>query len=525
MINGNQINGNQINGNQINDNQSNGNQSSVFSDITVPLKTLLVLFCFSSAFLAIGVFMTLEYSKIAKSSSCNNIINLPSVQSSSQASQSLSKTGSIPEGEIYCFLFSAVEGQRVSIEAGSKLNAPLELVSPTGSITPVQMGQPELLEEAGRYRFSARNGTTGTEPFELKFSFTQPSDASLSDFSPSDASLSDSSSEDGKLEKGKRTPDADATDSNRQEEVRSLTYNVKNAPELERSVQLDSLVNYASEIKATEKNLPIDKLSVILIDLNTRTFGAYQHQKPLFPASITKLFWLIALFEYEKEQIIDDEIPMTELYDMMQDSDNDPASRVVNILTNTKSGEALSAQALAQWKAKRETINTFYTAANYQNININQKNFPIPKEGFEDPTGSDKAIRGNESNPIRNALTAEAIARLLYEIETEQAVSPDYSRKAKNLMKRDFAKEAAKRYDSITGFLGKGLDPSEVSLHSKAGWTSDSRQDTAIVYSADSSVHYILVVMGEDKAYAKNEDYFPEVSEYIFKQMSAIARR
>ena len=87
-------------------------------------------------------------------------------------------------------------------------------------------------------------------------------------------------------------------------------------------------------------------------------------------------------------------------------------------------------------------------------------------------------------------------------------------------MKRDFIQEKTKQYDSIQGFLGEGLDSSDVQLFSKPGWTGDSRQDAAIIYSHDGKRRYLLVVMGDDPKFAQDWKIFPRISQLIYSQIT-----
>jgi len=290
---------------------------------------------------------------------------------------------------------------------------------------------------------------------------------------------------------------------------------------LPQNPRLLAIVDEAKNI-AMDSGLPTQDLSIKLVDLNTGSFGGFQADKPLFPASVVKLFWLIALFQqYENGETFGNVISDADLKAMMQDSDNSSASRILDAVTGATSGSNLAPDELDAWLAQRSFINSFYTRAGYGQLNISQKNFPIPDENLEMPSGREQQMRGGEDQPERNFLTTGAIARLLYEIETGTAVNASYSQKAKSLMKRDFATEATKPYDSIRGFIGESLEPHGVSLFSKPGWTSGSRQDAAIVESPDATVRYILVVIGDDAAYAENEAIFPQISDYIYQEMSA----
>ncbi|MGB3570654.1 MAG: serine hydrolase [Phormidesmis sp.] len=297
-------------------------------------------------------------------------------------------------------------------------------------------------------------------------------------------------------------------------------YSSANPLLLQQNPRLLAIVDEAKNI-AMDSGLPTQDLSIKLVDLNTGSFGGFQADKPLFPASVAKLFWLIALFQqYENGKTFGNAISEADLKAMMQDSDNSSASRILDAVTGATSGSNLDPDELEAWLAQRSFINSFYTRAGYGQLNISQKNFPIPDENLEMPSGREQQMRGREDQPVRNFLTTDAIARLLYEIETGTAVNASYSQKAKRLMKRDFATEATKPYDSIRGFIGESLEPYGVSLFSKPGWTSGSRQDAAIVESPDATVRYILVVIGDDAAYAENEAIFPEISDYIYQEMS-----
>ena len=213
------------------------------------------------------------------------------------------------------------------------------------------------------------------------------------------------------------------------------------------------------------------------------------------------------------------QISEEDLYKMIQDSDNEPASSVLDWLTDTQSGSNLSRDDLDTWKNNRNSVNNFFAKAGYQNINVTQKNFPIPKLKLLKPEGRELQMRGSQSNPLRNSLTTYETARLLYEIATQQSVSLIFSQKMQYLLRRDYEQEKRKEYDSIKGFIGERLSPNEIELYSKAGWTSDSRQDAAIVISRDGKAKYILVIFGDDPAFANDWDFFPDVSRTVYENM------
>lgn len=302
-----------------------------------------------------------------------------------------------------------------------------------------------------------------------------------------------------------------------------LVYNVSTLPPLAQSPTLQKVVDgIVGTIKST--SLPSQSLSISLINLKGKEcceYASYSDRTPRFPASVAKLFWLVAFqAQFEKGILSKDVISGQELYKMIQKSDNEPTSRVVDHITVTESGNSLNSEFLGIWEAKRKWVNRFFEAANYQSLNLSQKNFPVPFLHLKEPEGRDLQIRGEQVKPIRNALTTYDTARLMYEIYTNQSISQEASRRMKSLLKRDLHPEAWKgeEYNSIEGFLGESL-PLDTYFASKVGWTSGSRQEVSLIRSADGSAEYILVIFGDDRAYADDWKIFPKVSKMVFDRM------
>lgn len=309
----------------------------------------------------------------------------------------------------------------------------------------------------------------------------------------------------------------------------NLIYNVSTLPPFQPNAKLQAVVDNAVSV-LRNSGLPTQSLSISLINLkgqNCCEYGIYADRTPRFPASVAKMFWMVALqAQIEHGLLSKDVISGQELYKMIQKSDNEPTSRVVDEITGADSGDRLNDEFLGIWAAKRRWTNRFFEAAGYQNINLSQKNFPVPALHLQQPEGRDLQIRGNQSLPIRNYLTTYDTARLLYEIHAGQSVSKEASSKMELLLKRDLRPEIWKKeeYNSIEGFLSESL-PQNTYFISKVGWTSGSRQEAALIRSADGSVEYILVIFGDDRAYADDWKIFPKVSRLILDRMLADAIR
>ena len=300
-------------------------------------------------------------------------------------------------------------------------------------------------------------------------------------------------------------------------------YNIAIKPPFYLAPETKSVVARVRSFVA-ENGFPTDRLSISLVDLNCAQscgYGDFQDFIPRYPASVSKIFWMVAWYGQVNNGAISQqeaEAFEAEMRKMMQDSDNESASKLIDRMTRTTSGADLPQGELQDWIYRRKWINRFFQKAGYQSINITQKNFPIPYLGYSDgPEERDLQMRYNPENPalpIRNRLTTYTVTRLLYEIYTNQAIAPAYSEKMKAYMSRQSYREP--------GFLAAGL-PLEVEVISKEGWYSGSRHDAAIVIGPSGAPQYILVVFGESQEFAKDEELFPAISRLVYNAMSAIA--
>ncbi|MFM6193552.1 MAG: hypothetical protein ACKPEN_02770, partial [Planktothrix sp.] len=120
---------------------------------------------------------------------------------------------------------------------------------------------------------------------------------------------------------------------------KTVVYNVKNPPNLTPSKDLQTLVDRAVEI-AKIQGLPTESLSISLIDVSnpkTHRIAGYNNTILRFPASVAKLYWMVAFFGYAEKGYIPKESPFyTDLSQMMRISDNDSASRIVDAITQTE---------------------------------------------------------------------------------------------------------------------------------------------------------------------------------------------
>ena len=237
--------------------------------------------------------------------------------------------------------------------------------------------------------------------------------------------------------------------------------------------------------------------------------ATYRGVERIYPASVVKLFYLVAVHEWLDQGMIQ---PNAELEratrDMIVDSSNDATGLVLDVLTGTTSGPELPPAPFETWKHQRNIVNRYLQSlgwSEFESINANQKTW------CDGPYGRERAFLGAMMEN-RNMLTTNSVARLLHSIVGGVAVNPDRSKAMMNLMKRSLAPQdlAADPENQVTGFLGGGL-PLSANLWSKAGLTSRVRHDAAYIECPDHPP-YLLVVFTEGRDHSQNEAILPFVS-------------
>lgn len=262
-------------------------------------------------------------------------------------------------------------------------------------------------------------------------------------------------------------------------------------PAIPSSPRLQTIVDAAVQRTLEQfsaKNLRPEEIAVTLVDLRDPAqpvWGSYRGGEQIYPASVIKLFYLVAAHRWMADgKLRDTEELRRALRDMIVDSYNEATGLVVDSLTDTTSGPELSPGEMEVWYEKRNAVNRYFTSAGFTNINVNRKPW------CEGPYGREmQSVRLHKPNH-RNWLTTDATARLFMEIVTGQSITPERSVQMMELLKRrPFEKNAEGQ--SIE-FTGPAL-PEGAKLWSKAGWTSETRHDAAYV-ELPTGEHFVLVI-------------------------------
>jgi beta-lactamase class A len=287
-----------------------------------------------------------------------------------------------------------------------------------------------------------------------------------------------------------------------------------------RASALQELVNEAAHTALTkfaDKKLTEAQLSITLIDLRDAQHpvtASFRGNERIYPASVVKLFYLVAVHRWLEDKKIDESAELKRaVRDMIVDSSNEATQYVVDVLTHTTGGYELPPKAMEEWQYKRNAVNRYYASLGYTKINVNQKTF------CEDAYGRERVSRGpNGEN--RNKLTTDATARLLSEIITGRAVNPARSAQMMELLKRDFSGTSKDNDDQGHGFTGIALQGmTGVRLWSKAGWTSTTRHDAAYI-ELPNGAKFVLVTFTVD--HANEREIIPTIARVVIDGIKAV---
>ena len=250
-----------------------------------------------------------------------------------------------------------------------------------------------------------------------------------------------------------------------------------------------------------------NELAITLVDLTAEknpAWADYRGDAPTYPASVIKLFYLVAAHrQMEDGKIADTAELRRAMRDMIVDSGNEPTAYIMDLLTDTTSGPELAPAELAAWHEKRNVVNRYFHAHGYPEINANRKPW------HEGPYGRDKQAV-DHFTPSRNSLTANATARLLVEIFSGRCVSAARSAQMLELLKRDVSDLQRADYQTRE-FVGVVLPPT-AKLWSKAGYMSMARHDAALVEFA--SGRKIALVIFTEK-HSDQKGMIPEIARMI----------
>jgi beta-lactamase class A len=288
-------------------------------------------------------------------------------------------------------------------------------------------------------------------------------------------------------------------------------------PEVQPASRLQSIVDrgVSSALKQfAAQSLQQNQLAVTLVDLREPTrpeAAGFRGGERVYPASVIKMFYLVAAHRWLEDGRLKDTAEVRRaLHDMIVKSYNEATGYIVDLLTDTTSGPELSPAELDAWHEKRNAVNRYFAGLGFQNININRKTW------CEGPYGREQqSVKVSQPNH-RNWLTTDATARLLTDIVTGQAVTPERSRQMLILHQRNPADPAAG--GQAREYTGAVLPPG-AKLWSKAGWTSETRHDAAYV-ELPTGERFVLVTF--TVGHAREKGIIPAVARAVIEGLHGV---
>jgi beta-lactamase class A len=292
----------------------------------------------------------------------------------------------------------------------------------------------------------------------------------------------------------------------------SANWEAAHSPRLQTVV--DRAVQGAFE-KFADKKLSPNQLAVTLVDLRDPqqpVQAGYRGGEQVYPASVIKLFYLVAVHRWMEDGKLKDTAELRRaMRDMIVDSLNEATGYLVDSLTGTTSGPELAPQEMEDWYYKRNAVNRYFASLGYANINVNRKPW------CEGPYGREmQSVQMSKPNH-RNWLTTDATARLLTEIVTGKAISGKRCAEMMDILKRDPSPESGTRNDQAHAYTALALPPGS-KLWSKAGWTSETRHDAAYV-ELPNGAKFVLVIFTVD--HANEREIIPTVAKAVVEEFSA----
>ncbi len=240
----------------------------------------------------------------------------------------------------------------------------------------------------------------------------------------------------------------------------------------------------------------------------------WNSNKLLYPASIVKLVYALAIEVWIKKDLIHESEELSRAaYEMIANSNNDATSYILDILTGSTSGPSLIEQNFKSWKIQRKLINSWLEKLQWPEL----KGFNCCQKTWnEGPFGREKDFYGIKSDN-RNSMTTDGTARVFESVMTNEMLSSVSSTRLKKYFSRslDLITRKNDLENQIDGFLGEGV-PINSNIWSKAGLMSEVRHDAAWI-EAPNRNPMLLVVFTTGEQLAKDSFLLPALSSELNK--------
>jgi beta-lactamase class A len=282
-----------------------------------------------------------------------------------------------------------------------------------------------------------------------------------------------------------------------------LLAQIRPSPELQ--AFLDTTIE---GLLATDARLRSQTVRVSLIDLpqdGSPRLAHWNGDSPVYPASVVKFVYLMAAYAWRDQGRLEIDPKLDrQLRAMIYSSSNGATQYVVRRLTDTEAGPRLEPAEYAEFRARRHQVNDWLGSLGIEGLHTVHPTY----NGGGDLYGrdlqflEDPDVPGslpNQTGEYRNrqAMTANATARLLALLALDQALAPNTSIEVRERMRRDPRKQPYlwKRIAG-GGDLRKDLD-----IFTKTGSWGPIYADAGIVRHASGDQLVVVVFIEGKPAY------------------------
>jgi beta-lactamase class A len=279
---------------------------------------------------------------------------------------------------------------------------------------------------------------------------------------------------------------------------------------IQRPAELQAFLDTATEhLRSDDARLREQTIRVSLIDLPVKGKPRLAHRNgdsPVYPASVPKFAYLMAAYAWRDEGRL--EIDTTfdrQLHAMIYHSSNRACQRVVRRLTATEAGPRLGADDYREFVRRRHAVKRWLQALGIDDLHLVHPTY----DGDGDLHGrdlqflEDETVEGSlpgQKGPLfnRQAMTANATAKLLALLAEDLALSPESSAEVRERMRRD-----PRRQPYLRKRIAGGADPrsGDLEVFSKTGTWGPIFADAGIVRHASGHQLVLAVFLEGEPAY------------------------
>ncbi len=200
----------------------------------------------------------------------------------------------------------------------------------------------------------------------------------------------------------------------------------------------------------------------------------YRAEEPFYPASVIKLFFMVALLKRVKDgELVLDREDERALADMIRVSSNDATQYLVCRITDAWGGKPLPQLEMTTWWEKRAWVQRYFESYNWPEFSP----IRVLHATYEEcPYGRDRIARDLYG---MNVLTPLAAASMMHAIAAGRVIDAPTSQRMLTLLSRDWQRQEGDHAgNQVHGFLGAAV-PKGIRIWSKGGHTSTTRHDLA----------------------------------------------